>query len=89
METKIKYRVIEIQTSFITRFHYGSHHFLVISYGNRVMSYGNQKSKHPFTIEAVPRSRYLSLNFINLNGAFQLRIMDMDIDTDMTWVMVT
>ena len=31
-------------------FSHGSHHFWVMSYGNRVMSYGNSKSKQPLSI---------------------------------------
>ena len=32
---------------------YGSHHFWVMSDGNRVMSYGNTKSKHPLICAKV------------------------------------
>ena len=41
-------RVIETELSFAKQpFCYGSHHFWVLSYGNRELSYGNRQSKRP------------------------------------------
>ena len=58
METKTKNNWKQKPNELLS---YGSHHFWVMSYENKIMSYRNSKSKHPLSFLLTKRSRFSCL----------------------------